>query len=399
MITLCPTPAAGIRDSHGVCVKAIAKHLGVARTKTRQPKAFTIALLVLAIIGFDSREQALSAQTNIGPIATEVPCPLFVPTSVAANTHTVVPITTEPTANDTAEELDENQPLSDAIDSRTLTVIELTPTLYLINGEENIAIFVDDSDVLLIGNEATDRNEELRACIARITELPIKYTIGTHQHDNQPNSINTLSGPDGLTIIHENTRGQMLANGLRNSVQLVFTDNTTLFLDNSRVELQHFANSHTDSDIVVLFANERVLHAGDLFTNGYPVIDYTSGGSSRGWIEALDGMLSLDFELIIPGRGPVMTRTEVLLFRDWFVTVRTRVKQLIERNVPKQRVVRELFMEDLTRPLQGNSLFLRRTLPNLYDELVETRQQQFSEPQSASPGPEDARAPVTDPSP
>ena len=191
----------------------------------------------------------------------------------------------------------------------------------------------------------------------------------------------------------------MLANGLRNSVQLVFTDNTTLFLDNSRVELQHFANSHTDSDIVVLFANERVLHAGDLFTNGYPVIDYTSGGSSRGWIEALDGMLSLDFELIIPGRGPIMTRTEVVLFRDWFVTVRTRVKQLIERNVPKQRVVRELFMEDLTRPLQGNSLFLRRTLPNLYDELVETRQQQFPEPQSASPGPEDARAPVTDPLP
>ncbi|GIT67525.1 MAG: hypothetical protein Ct9H300mP25_09970 [Acidobacteriota bacterium] len=87
---------------------------------------------------------------------------------------------------------------------------------------------------------------------------------------------------------------------------------TTLFLDNSRVELQHFANSHTDSDIVVLFANERVLHAGDLFTNGYPVIDYTSGGSSRGWIEALDGMLSLDFELIIPGAGgPIMTRTEV----------------------------------------------------------------------------------------
>ncbi|GIS98136.1 MAG: hypothetical protein CM1200mP25_3730 [Acidobacteriota bacterium] len=91
-------------------------------------------------------------------------------------------------------------------------------------------------------------------------------------------------------------------------------------------------------------------------------------------------MLSLDFELIIPGRGPVMTRTEVLLFRDWFVTVRTRVKQLIERNVPKQRVVRELFMEDLTRPFQGNSLFLRRTLPNLYDELVETRQHNFLNP-------------------
>ena len=102
-------------------------------------------------------------------------------------------------------------------------------------------------------------------------------------------------------------------------------------------------------------------------------------------------MLALNFEMIIPGRGPVMTRTDVQLFRDWFVTVRTRVRQLIDRDVPQWRVARELIMEDLTRPLEDNRFFLRRTLPNLYDELVEARLQQFSAPQPTSPAPEDAK--------
>ena len=141
------------------------------------------------------------------------------------------------------------------------------------------------------------------------------------------------------------------------------------------------------------------MHAGDLFTDGYPIIDYASGGSSRGWVEALDRILALDFETIILARGPVMTRTDVQLFRDWFVTVRTRVRQLIERNVPKRRVTRELIMDDLTRPLAGDSLFLRRTLPNLYDELVEERQELLSVSQPTGLGPEDATPAATGPLP
>ena len=387
MTTLCSVSATNMRNSHGVCVKKTTEQTGMVRPKTKQPKVSAIALLIVGIIVFGRGEQTLSAQTENISIAAAIPCPLFVPTSVTRDRDTDLPDTAEPAPNNAVEEPAANRPASVPIDSLPLTVTELTPMLYLINGEENIAVFVDDNDVLLIGSAATNRREELRACISSITELPVKYIIGTHQHDNQLANINTLPrlGPDALTIAHENTQALMLDSGQRNSVDLVFTANTTLFLDNSRVELQHFANSHTDSDIVVLITNDRVLHAGDLFTDGYPIIDYASGGSSQGWIEALDGMLALNFEMIIPGRGPVMTRTDVQLFRDWFVTVRTRVRQLIDRDVPQWRVARELIMEDLTRPLEDNRFFLRRTLPNLYDELVEARLQEFSAPQPTKP--------------
>ena len=402
MTTLCPVSAANMRNSHGVCVKKTTKQTGVARPKIKQRKVAAITLLMVGVIGLGGGEQALLAQTENLPIATAVPCPLFVPTTVATNTDAELPDATGTTP-------------TDIVDSLPLTVTELSPSLYLIGGEENIAVFIDGSDVLLIGSAATAHREELRTCIARITEIPVKYIIGTHQHDNQTNSINTLlsPSPDRLTIAHENTRARILASGHQNSVNLIFTNNTTLFLDSSQIELHHFANSHTDGDIVVLFVTDRVLHAGNLFTDGHPFIDYATGGSSQGWIEALDGMLDLDFATIISGRGPIMTRTDVQLFRDWFVTLRTRVRQLVERGVPKRRVAAELVTEDLSRPLEDNSLpcawihcaghtshhFLRLTLPNLYDELVEARQRKSQAPLPTGLAPEDTRRPVTDPLP
>ena len=395
MKTLFPASAANLRNSHRVYVNPTSMDLRWVRSKTKQSRLFTQVLLVRGIIGFMSYDQALPSQTRSVPPATGVPCPLFVPMSVAATTHTVLPITPDTPG----EELLGNQSVSESVDSSLLAVTELAPTLYLINHEENIVVFVDGNDVLFIGSVTADQREKLRACIARITELPVKYIIDTHQHDSQPETMNTLPDPDAVTIAHEHTRTQILAGGRQNSTELVFTDSTTLFLNHSRVELQHFANSHTNSDIVVLFANERVLHAGDLFTDGYPIIDYASGGSSRGWIEALNKILALDFERIIPDRGPVMTRADVQLFRDWFVTVRTRVRQLIERNIPRRRITRELITEDLTRPQQDKTLFLSRTLPNLYDELVEERQELLSVSQPTGLGPEDARPAATAPLP
>ncbi len=404
-----------MRNSHGVCVKKTTAQASMARPKTKQPKVSVIALLMVGIIGLGGGEQALLAQTETLPISNATPCPLFVPTSVTTNGNTDLPDTAEPAPNNTADELLENQPVSDPFDSLPLTVTELTPTLYLINGEENMAVFVDGNGVLLTGGAVTDRREELLTCVARITALPVKYLIGTHQHDDQTGTINTLldTGPDTLTIVHENTHARILASGHQDSMDLIFTDHTTLFFDNSKIELHHFGNSHTDGDVVVLFATARVLHAGDLFTDGHPFIDYATGGSSQGWIEALDGMLDLDFSTIIPGRGPIMTRTDLQLFRDWFVTLRTRVRQLVERGVPKRRVAAELVTEDLSRPLEDNSLpcawihcaghtshhFLRLTLPNLYDELVEARQRKFQAPLPTGLAPEDARRPVTDPLP
>jgi cyclase len=74
--------------------------------------------------------------------------------------------------------------------------------------------------------------------------------------------------------------------------------------------------AHTGGDLVVLFVEDRVLHTGDLVFNGfYPNIDLEAGGSVAQWSAALDRVLALDFERVIPGHGPVTDRGGVERFQ------------------------------------------------------------------------------------
>ena len=67
---------------------------------------------------------------------------------------------------------------------------------------------------------------------------------------------------------------------------------------------------------MVLFVEDRVLHLGDLFFNGrYPNIDLEAGGSVAEWSRTLDRAMELDFDLVIPGHGPVTDREGVRAFQ------------------------------------------------------------------------------------
>ena len=67
----------------------------------------------------------------------------------------------------------------------------------------------------------------------------------------------------------------------------------------------HLGRGHTDGDLVVLFVEDRVLHAGDLFFKArYPNIDLEAGGSIRAWTATLDRVLELDFDRVIRATDP-----------------------------------------------------------------------------------------------
>ncbi|MEE3202317.1 MAG: hypothetical protein VX262_03380, partial [Acidobacteriota bacterium] len=63
MSTLCPVSTANMRDSPDICVKPITRHTSLARPKIKQPNISAIAMLMVGIIGLDSGEHTLSAQT------------------------------------------------------------------------------------------------------------------------------------------------------------------------------------------------------------------------------------------------------------------------------------------------------------------------------------------------
>ena len=80
-----------------------------------------------------------------------------------------------------------------------------------------------------------------------------------------------------------------------------------------------------------------MIHTGNLFLSGSVIprgqgganvyIDYAQGGSAVEWTDALARVLTLDFDTVIPGHGPLATRADVVKFRADFAAMRDRVAE------------------------------------------------------------------------
>jgi glyoxylase-like metal-dependent hydrolase (beta-lactamase superfamily II) len=95
-----------------------------------------------------------------------------------------------------------------------------------------------------------------------------------------------------------------------------FEDARELSIGGKTIRLYYLGAGHTDGDLVVLFVEDKVLHAGDLvFRKFYPNIDLEAGGSLAAWSKTLDRVLELPFERVIPGHGPVTDRDGIRAYQ------------------------------------------------------------------------------------
>ncbi len=82
-----------------------------------------------------------------------------------------------------------------------------------------------------------------------------------------------------------------------------------------------FGRGHTNGDTVIYFPDLRVIHTGDLITEGMPVLDYNNGASAVELVKVLDEILKLDFNTVIPGHGPLLNKERIRSDREKLVTM------------------------------------------------------------------------------
>src|SRR5262245_26244865 len=186
-----------------------------------------------------------------------------------------------------------------------------------------------------------DRNhDDILTQVKMITPQPLKYVINTHQHDDHAGGDAKML-PIAEVIAHKNARANLVAKrqpyfedtpgtpiGLP---RITFSDETSVFLGGREVRAKYFGRGHTNGDAVVYFPDLGVVHTGDLFLgqragrggaqaqNRPPgvniFVDYSQGGSFLDWTKTIDGLLTLDFDTVIPGHGPVSTKNDIIKFR------------------------------------------------------------------------------------
>jgi glyoxylase-like metal-dependent hydrolase (beta-lactamase superfamily II) len=167
------------------------------------------------------------------------------------------------------------------------------------------------------------QGRRIRELAERIGGGPVHALINSHYHaDHTHGNPGFASGTK--VIATQRTRDYLMffdsgywdGRAAGTVPNVTFDDRHELRIGGKTIRLYYLGRGHTGGDLVVLFKEDRVIHAGDLFFNRrYPNIDLEGGGSVLEWIATIDRILAIDFDRIIPGHGRVTDRLELQAFQ------------------------------------------------------------------------------------
>jgi cyclase len=223
----------------------------------------------------------------------------------------------------------------------------LGDNIYMLEGQGgNITAAVGKDGIIMVDGEFAPLHDKIKAAIAAVSPLPVKYLINTHFHGDHTGG-NEPFAKDGAVIVAQTNVKTRLAAGFTNFLTgakvppaptdalptKTYSDSIKLEVKGRVAELKHIANAHTDGDTYVWFKSANVLSTGDTFTNGrYPNIDVSDGGNIKGMIAATDLYLKLvnAKTRIVPGHGPLGDKAALTDYRTMLVTARDRMAKLVK---------------------------------------------------------------------
>jgi glyoxylase-like metal-dependent hydrolase (beta-lactamase superfamily II) len=95
-----------------------------------------------------------------------------------------------------------------------------------------------------------------------------------------------------------------------------------------RAELVLVEPGHTPSDLYLVLPEEKVLFMGDLgFFASQPFTVYCDPAA---WVAQCQAMEAMDVEVFVPGHGPLGTKQDIALLREYILMVQERVQAVID---------------------------------------------------------------------
>jgi glyoxylase-like metal-dependent hydrolase (beta-lactamase superfamily II)/quercetin dioxygenase-like cupin family protein len=192
---------------------------------------------------------------------------------------------------------------------------------YRHSGEYSIFLVTSEGVVLVDPLAEVDKRAPawLKGQLATRFGVPVRYVIYSHHH------MDRAAGGDDR----------------------VYSESLSLELGGQRVELMHPGPNHADDMTVVYFPEERtVFLAGILraFT-GLPS-GYFSGRPMSDWINSFNAIEGWDFDIFVPGGGPMGNKADVTLTRMAWEDLRSAVAEGIEEGLSIEELQRSIRLDN-----------------------------------------------------
>ncbi|AXB47691.1 MBL fold metallo-hydrolase [Amycolatopsis albispora] len=187
-----------------------------------------------------------------------------------------------------------------------------------------VGLVVGDGACLVIDTRANaEEGAELAGAVREVTPHPWTVVL---THDHFDHSFGVPAFLPCEVWAHENCHRELAARGRLALPDRLLSDRAELHVGGRRVELVHFGPAHSDNDVVVHVPDASVVFAGDLVEfappGSFTAESFGTDTTLGGWPGALDGVLGLGAEVIVPGHGAPVDR-------DFLVAQKEILRRLI----------------------------------------------------------------------
>ena len=201
----------------------------------------------------------------------------------------------------------------------TREITKIAGDLYRFQNSFHVGVFLVTPDGVI----ATDPINApaatwLKDEIAKRFNMPIKYVVYSHHHQDHA-AGGEVYGDDVIFVGHanvpKNLRGAHA--GVR-APTITFQDRMTLTLGGKSVELIYTGPNHSDDMIVMHFPEERAVFTVDFISVKRLPFRNLAGVAIPGWIDSIKAVEAMDFDILVPGHGPVGTKADAADHRQYF---------------------------------------------------------------------------------
>jgi cyclase len=271
----------------------------------------------------------------------------------------------------------------------SLIVVPLGDDVFQLSGAgANILLLSNDDGVLLVNGGLPEHSAGIMKLISeRFPSHPLRVLFNTDWHWENTGLNETATRAGASIVAHVNTklwldtqffsRWQNRAYKPRPKEALptkTFYTTGNMTFGNEEIVYGHLGQAHTDGDIYVHFKRRNILSAGDVVTVGsYPILDYSTGGWIGGIVNATRTLLNIADAgtRIVPGSGPLQSKTQLQTQYDMLSTVRDRVVKLMKQGMGGQEIIDAAPTKDFDERWGNPELFLGNIYPGLWGHVRE----------------------------
>lgn len=237
-------------------------------------------------------------------------------------------------------------------------LLKLSNKIYSYEGKGgNMGLSIGDDGIFVVDSQYAESIPEFFEDTRKFNKS-VRFLINTHFHEDHTGGNLALAEAGATIVSQANTRNRLQEEIKKENKKMspkilpsiTFSDEITFYFNNEKIQIVHMPRAHTDGDVIVYFTDSNVLHTGDIFFNGnYPYIDLQHGGSVKGYISAINTIMTrIDKNTkIIPGHGPNGGYSDLEENLNMLSNTYQQVMQLEAMGKTEDEVVK---MKNLTEP-------------------------------------------------